>query len=182
MAGLYRTPPQFRQAPTFIREDIPVYRLREDIYTSDTLFLKGSTIEADDDYEPNIAMFPINEMALVKYRNMLAARDKLGALWHKIPLKERQGYLQELPRLPAFEREWEKVNNLAKTKGIHICYAVDQSPSILGAVPTGAPKVRSVDMSSIATIPYADNTAIGKGNTADKEMSAPAAVRASTAA
>ncbi len=104
----------------------------------------------------------------------------MGKKREAIPLDKRNGFLQVLPKLPAFEKEWIKVNNLAKTRRMHLCHAVDSSPSILGAPSQGAPKVRKVDMSAVPVIPYQENTAVGKGNTADRDMSSSfAAVRAS---
>lgn len=169
MTRLYTSPPKFSQVPSFIRADVPVYRLREDIYVDDTHFLKGSTIETDIDYVPSLAMFPVNDLALSNYRDFLKYCDDLGKEWHKLPMKERQGYMRWRPKLAAFEKEWIKVNNLAKAKGLHIVHAIDQSPSILGAARTSAPSIRRVDTSMIGQIPFEDNTAIGKGNTGDKE-------------
>ena len=126
-------------------------------------------------------MFPVNALALKCYRAFLKEYDVKGEEWLTIPIKERQGYMRELPKLPAFEKEWQKVNSWAKAKGSHICHAIDQSPSILGAPRVGKPSVRPVDMSMIGQIPFEDNTAIGKGNTADKETSLNA-VRGTTAA
>lgn len=172
---LYTSPPKFSQVPGYIRQDVPIYRLREDIYTEDTLFLKGATLETEDDFEPNIAMFPINEIALEKYRSFLSRCDDLGEVFSK---KEKKAYVK---KLPAFEREWEKVNNLSKQRGIHLVHAVDISPSILGA-PTTKRTVRAVDMSMVPNVPFEDGTAIGKGNTMDMDMSSTAAVRSSSAA
>lgn len=169
MTRLYTSPPKFSQIPSFIRQDVPVYRLRGDIYVDDTHFLKGSTIETDIEYIPNLQMFPVNELALKNYREFLKLYDELGREWDAIPIKDRQGYMRELPKLPAFEKEWKKVNQLANGRGIHLVHAIDQSPSILGAPRTGKPSVRAVDTSMIGQIPFEDNTAIGKGNTADKE-------------
>lgn len=171
MPRLYTSPPKFSALPSFIRQDVPVYRLRGDIYVDDTHFLKGSTIETDIDYVPNIHMFPVNDLALKNYREFLKFCDDLGKEWLKIPVKDRQGYMRELPKLPAFEKEWQKVNQLAQAKGIHLVHAIDQSPSILGAPRTSKPSVRAVDTSMIGQIPFEDNTAVGKGNTADKETS-----------
>lgn len=179
MAKLYLKPPSFSQVPAFIRQDVPVYRLRADIYTDDTLFLKGSTLETEPDYIPNLAMFPVNDMALKIYRAFLKEYDEKGKEWETIPLKDRQGYLRELPKLPAFEQEWIKVNQLAKSRGIHICHAIDQSPAILGAPRTGKPSVRPVDMSSVGQIPYEEQSVVGKGNTMDKNSVA--AVQSATA-
>lgn len=176
MAKLYTSPPKFSQMPTFIRDDMPVYRLRDDIYTDDTYFSKGSTIEADEDYEPNIAMFPVNEKAFVIYRDMLKAYDAKGEEYNSLPLDQRRGYMQHIPKLPAFEKEWKKVNNLAKVKGLHICQAVDQAPAILGAPVTKAPKVRSVDMSNVSQAVY-ESAPIIQGNKSTKNNSV-AAVQA----
>lgn len=156
MAKLYTSPPKFSQLPTYIRQDVPVYRLREDIYTDDTLFPKGSTIEADEDYEPSLAMFPVNEMALGIYRSLLKKLDGKGRDYDKLNMDQRRGYLQWIPKLPEFEKEWEKVNDLAKTRGLHICQAIDKSPSILGAPRTGKPRVRSVDMNNIPLLSMED--------------------------
>src|ERR1019366_6836490 len=162
MTRMYSTPPKFSQMPSYIREDVPVYRLRGDIFVDNTLMLRGTTIETDSDYVPNEHMFPINDLALLAYEDFLAKCDKLGEKFEKMPLDKRNGYLQVLPKLPAFKKEWEKVNRMAKQRGIHICHAVDSAPSILGAPPEGPPKVRKVDMTSIPQMPFEDNTAIGK--------------------
>lgn len=175
MAGrLYTSPPKFSQVPSFINSEVPVYRLRDDIFTGDTLFLKGTTLETDEDFEPNLAMFPLNDISLKKYRAFLVEYDKRGEEYAK---QEKKAYVA---KLPAFEREWLKVNGLSKNKGIHLVHAVDISPSILGAPPTVS-KVRAVDMSMIPQVPFEDGTAVGKGNTGDRDMSSAAAVRASTA-
>lgn len=170
MTKLYTSPPRFSQVPDVIREDVPIYRLRTDIFVDDTLLNRGSTIETDMDYIPCEGMFPLNDLALEAYRAFLTECDKLGKKREALPIDKRNGFLQVLPKLPAFEREWLKVNNLAKNRRMHLCHAVDSSPSILGAPAQGAPKVRKVDMSSVPTLPYVDNTVIGKGNTADKDM------------
>jgi len=169
---LYAKPPQHSMVPSSIASDIPVYRLRDDIFTGDTLFLKGSTLETDDDFEPNLAMFPLNELALKKYRQFLKEFDEKG---YEFSQKEKKAYVA---KLPAFEHEWEKVNNYSRTKRIHLVHAIDMAPAILGA-PSGRARVRSVDMSSIPNIPHEDDTAVGKGNTQDKEMSSVSAVRSS---
>jgi hypothetical protein len=168
MARLYSSPPNFSQVPSAIREDRPVYRLRGDIFTDDTLFLKGTTLETDDDYIPNIAMFPVNDLAYKNYVAFLKEYDAKGEEWLTIPIKERQGYMREQPKLPAFLNEWKKVHAFAKAKGLHLVHAIDRSPAILGAPRTGKPSVRPVDMSMIGQLPFEDNTAVGKGNTMDK--------------
>lgn len=179
MPKLYTSPPKFSEIPSYIRQDVPLYRLRGDIYVDDTLFLSGSTIETDEEYIPNKHMFPINDLALVNYRAFLKKQDDEAKAWFKLPVKDRPGFMQIQPQLPAFEREWEKVNNLSRAKGIHLIHAIDQAPSILGAPRNKAPSVRKVDMSMVPQVPFEDGTAIGKGNTVDMNMDAPNAVRAS---
>ena len=176
---LYATPPRFSQIPMQIREDVPVYRLREDIFTDDTLFLKGATLETTLDYVPNEAMFPVNQLAYDSYVAFLTEYDRKGAAWNKLPSDKRSGFFQALPKLPAFQREWEKVNNLATTKRIHLCKAIDMAPSILGAPRTQAPKVTQVDMTNMPVMTDSDLPVIGKGNTLDKDVSSVAAVKAS---
>lgn len=172
---LYTSPPKFSQAPGFIHNEAPIYRLREDIYTDDTQFLRGATLETTDDFEPNLAMFPINEKAVEKYRAFLTMYDERGRAFAK---QEKKAYTA---KLPAFEKEWEKVNNLSRQRGIHLVHAVDSAPSILGAPHSGERKVKQVDMSMVPNVPFEDGTAVGKGNTADKDMSAPNVVRQSVA-
>ncbi len=174
---LYATPPKFSQIPMQIREDVPVYRLRDDIYTDDTLFLKGATLETTIDYVPNEAMFPVNQLAYDNYVAFLTEYDKKAANWNKLPVDKRSGFFQALPKLPAFLREWEKVNNLAQTKRIHLCKAIDMAPSILGAPRTALPRVTQVEMSNVPVMTGDDMPVIGKGNTLDKDMSAVNAVR-----
>lgn len=173
---LYAQPPKFSQIPAYIPEDVPVYRLRGDIFTDDTLFLKGATITTTLDYVPNEHMFPINQLAFENYVKFLEEHDNKAKAWYKIPADKRSGFFQAQPKLPAFMREWEKVNNLAKTKHLHLCKAVDLAPSILGAPRTEAPKVVEIELINqpVATdeIPV-----IGKGNTMDKDLSSAAAVR-----
>ncbi len=174
---LYATPPKFSQIPAQIREDVPVYRLREDIYTDDTLFLRGATLETTIDYVPNEAMFPVNQLAYDNFVAFLTEYDEKAAKWNKIPIDKRSGYFQALPKLPAFLREWEKVNSLATTKRIHLCKAIDIAPSILGAPRNAAPRVTQVDMTNLPVMTTDEMPVIGKGNTQDKDMSAVSAVR-----
>lgn len=166
MAKLYLSPPKHSQIPTFITEEVPVYRLRGDIFTDDTLFEKGTTLEADEDFVPNEQMFPVNAIAHKIFRAYLKDLDDRALAWNDIPMKERSGYMRWIPRLPAFDKEWEKINSLAKAKRIHICQAVDQSPSILGAPRTSAPKVRAVDMTSIPQMVLDESSTIIQGNKA----------------
>lgn len=174
---MYATPPKFSQIPMQIREDLPVYRLRDSIYVDDTFFEKGATIETTVDFVPNDAMFPVNKMAYDNMVAFLTEYDEKAKAWHKLKPDQRSGFFQALPKLPAFLREWEKVNSLAHTKRIHLCKAIDLAPSILGAPRTEAPRVVQVEMSNMPVSAEMDIPVVGKGNTMDKDLSSAAAVR-----
>lgn len=175
MPRMYTSPPKFSQTPSAIREDVPVYRLREDCFFDDTHWLAGSVLETTEDFEPNVAMFPLNKLAYEKLTAFLAGCDVKGKEWSE---KEKKAYV---PQLVAFEREWAKINGIAASKRVHLSVAAETKGPILGA-PTDKRSVAQVDMTSIPQVPFEDGTAIGKGNTMDKEMNSAKAVRASTAA
>ena len=174
---MYTTPPKFSQIPQFIREDVPVYRLRESIYVDDTLMEAGSTVETSIEYVPNEHMFPVNQLAYDNYVKFLTENDKELEKFKKIARKDLGGYMITQPLLPRFLREWEKVNQIAKSKRLHLCKAIDLAPAILGAPRTEAPKVTKVEMSNMPMMTDVDVPVIGKGNTADKDMSSASAVR-----
>lgn len=172
MVRMYTSPPKFSQLPSAIREDVPVYRLQEDCYFDDTLWLAGAVLETLPDFEPNLAMFPLNKVAYDKKIEFLRIYDEKGEEWS---VKEKKAYVQ---KLPAFLRQWENINGIAKSKRLSLVQAAGTTPPILGA-PLAKVNVVQVDMTSMPQVPFEDGTAIGKGNTMDRDMSSAAAVRAS---
>lgn len=174
MAKMYTAPPKFSQIPSVIRDDVPVYFLEDSCYFDETHFLAGAILETTPDMVPNLAMFPLNELAKVRKVEFLTAYDEGGK---EFQAQTKRAYVK---KLPAFLHKWETVNQMAAQKRMHLVMVLKtmQVP-ILGAPPK--PKsVFSVDMTSIPQVPYEDGTAIGKGNTMDK-VSTIDAVRASVA-
>lgn len=172
MARMYTTPPKYSQMPNAIRQDVPVYRLRENCYFDETLWLAGAVLETTPDFPVNLAMFPLNKIAYDKVREFLTEYDVKGKLW-----SEKFGYAF-VSKLAEFDQEWQVINGIAKDKRLNLVHAAGISAPILGA-PLRSRSVQSVDMTSIPQVPFEDNTAIGKGNTMDKGMSAASAVRGS---
>lgn len=175
MARMYLSPPKFSQMPSAISQDVPVYRLRENCYFDDTLWLAGSVLETTEDFPVNLAMFPLNKIAYDKVRDFLTEYDAKGKDWSE---KEKKAYVSKLAE---FDNEWATINGIAKERRLHLVHAAGISAPILGA-PSQAARVQQVDMTSIPNVPFEDNTAVGKGNTMDKNMSAPNAVRGKVAA
>lgn len=170
MVRMYTSPPKFSQMPSAIRQDVPVYRLRENCYFDETLWLAGAVLETVPEFPVNLAMFPLNKIAYDKVREFLTEYDVKGREWSE---KNNRAFV---PQLPTFDREWETINGIAKERRLHLVHAAGISAPILGA-PLARATVQAVDMTSIPQVPFEDGTAIGKGNTMDKDMSAAAAVR-----
>lgn len=169
---MYTSPPKFSQMPSVIRQDVPVYRLRENCYFDETLWQAGSVLETIEEFPVNLAMFPLNKMAYDKVREFLADYDAKGKEWSE---KEKKAYV---PQLESFDREWAQINGIAKDRRLHLVHAAGVSAPILGA-PRTKVMVQQVDMTSVPQVPFEDGTAVGKGNTMDKDMSAASAVRGS---
>lgn len=174
MARMYTSPPKFSQMPSAIRQDVPVYRLRENCYFDETLWLAGAVLETTPDFPVNLAMFPLNKLAFDKVRDFLTEYDAKGRDWSE---KEKKAYVSKLAE---FDAEWAQINGIAKEKRLHLVHAAGLSAPILGA-PLRKVSVQQVDMTSVPQVPFEDNTAIGKGNTMDKNTNAANAVRGTVA-
>lgn len=174
MPRMYTSPPKFSQMPSVIRQDVPVYRLRENCYFDETLWLEGAVLETLPEFPVNLAMFPLNKMAYDKVREFLTEYDAKGKEWSE---KEKKGYVSKLGE---FDSEWARINGIAKDRRLHLVHAAGVSAPILGA-PLRKSSVQQVDMTSVPQVPFEDGTAVGKGNTMDKNTNAANAVRGSVA-
>ena len=143
---LFATPPQFAQAPAYIRQDMPVYKLRSACYFQNRFIEGGTVISAQEGVEPNIEMFPLNQKAYDKVITFLTAYDKGGASWSA---KMNRAYVK---KLPAFLTEWKHLNDLAAQKGISLERAAALPVPVLVKPPEPA-MFSVVDMAVAPQIP-----------------------------
>lgn len=170
---LYTSPPKFSQTPSVIVDDVPVYMLEGDCYFDDTHFLAGAILETSETFIPNEKMFPLNQKAYEYMCAFLSDYDQKGKEFSE---KEKKAYVQ---KLSFFQEKWERMNALAREKRMSLVMALKTAATPILGAPTTVRSVSQVDMSSQPIVPFEDNTAIGKGNTMDKDMSSAAAVRSS---
>lgn len=94
---LFTAPPTRSAPPTYIPQDVPVYRVKEEkgFFVDDTLHPAGTIIEYAE--TPNAGLEPMNELAITAMRSYLAELDRLGLEWST---KNGKAYV---PQLKAFE-------------------------------------------------------------------------------
>ncbi len=143
---LFAAPPQFSQTPSYIRQDVPVYRLRSACYFQDRFIDGGTVINATGHFEPNLEMFPLNQLAYDKVVKMLKQYDEGGAEWEKATKKAY------VPKLPAFKDEWANLNALARQKGIPLERAAAMPVAIMVRAPEPA-QFQIADTSIASNIP-----------------------------
>jgi hypothetical protein len=143
---LYSSPPQYAQSPSYIRQDMPVYRLRSACYFQDRYLDGGTVISLHETAAPNLEMFPLNELAYKQYVSFLKVYDENGVKWSE---KTNMAYV---PKVPAFLTEWANVNALAKQRGIPLERAAAVPAPIMVKAPT-APMFELVDMTIAPQMP-----------------------------
>ncbi len=129
---LYAAPPQFSKTPTFIRQDMPVYRLKTACYFQDRFLEPGTVISLRPSAQPNIEMFPLNKLAYEDFIIFLEIFDEGGRKW-----QEKTG-MAYVPKLPQFHNEWKRVNEIAAEKGISLERAAALPAPIMVAKPQEA--------------------------------------------
>lgn len=143
---LYAAPPQFAQSPSFIRQDVPVYRLRSACYFQDRFLEGGIVINTTGHFEPNLEMFPLNKLAYGQVVKFLKRYDEGGAEWSVATKKAF------VPKLPAFKNEWENLNRIARERGIPLERAAAMPVPIMVKPPEPA-LFQVADMSIASNIP-----------------------------
>ena len=143
---LYASPPQFAQSPSFIRQDVPVYRLRGACYFQDRFLDAGTVISASGGLSPNLDMFPLNKLAYDKVVEFLTQYDEGGEKWAKA---ENKAFVK---KLPAFLAEWENINRIARERGIPLERAAAMPVPIMVKAPEAA-LFQVADMSIASNIP-----------------------------
>lgn len=143
---LYAAPPQFAQSPSFIRQDVPVYRLRSACYFQDRFLEGGTVINATGHFEPNLEMFPLNKLAYESVVKFLKRYDEGGEEWSK---ETKKAFVQ---KLPAFKAEWENLNAIARQRGIPLERAAAMPVPIMVKPPEEA-LFQVADMSIASNIP-----------------------------